>query len=82
MRTDRHQDDMTGPPLDALRALWQDVLGVAAVADDDNFFALGGDSLMAMALAGRAAAAGIDMPTSAVLRHPVLRDLAEAYRTD
>ena len=70
---------MIGSPLETLRSLWQDVLGVEAVADDDNFFALGGDSLLAMALADRAAAAGIEMPRSAVLRRPVLRDLAEGY---
>jgi aryl carrier-like protein len=64
------------PVLEQLRAMWAEILGVPSVDDDDNFFALGGDSLAAMSLAGRANEAGIDMRMSAVLRHPVLRDLA------
>ncbi|MBI3687580.1 MAG: acyl carrier protein [Actinobacteria bacterium] len=72
------RESMRNRLLETLRALWAEVLVVDSVDDEDNFFALGGDSLRAMNLAGRANAAGIGMPMSAVLRHPVLRDLAES----
>jgi len=37
----------------ALAALWQDLLGLPAVYREDDFFALGGDSLLAMRLSAR-----------------------------
>ncbi len=33
--------------------LWKELFGLAEVGRDDNFFALGGDSLLAMNLTGR-----------------------------
>ena len=33
--------------LDILRKMWQNALGVANIEDDDNFFFLGGDSMLA-----------------------------------
>jgi len=33
-----------------LKAIWRDVLSVSAVASDDNFFNLGGDSILSMVL--------------------------------
>ncbi|MGW5472835.1 amino acid adenylation domain-containing protein [Streptomyces chartreusis] len=41
----------------ALCALFEEVLGVERVGADDDFFRLGGDSIMAIQLAGRAAGA-------------------------
>ncbi|MFC5212322.1 amino acid adenylation domain-containing protein [Streptomyces coerulescens] len=43
----------------ALCALFEEVLGVERVGADDDFFRLGGDSIMAIQLAGRAAGAGL-----------------------
>ncbi|MFG1667528.1 amino acid adenylation domain-containing protein [Streptomyces sp. Y7] len=42
-----------------LCALFAEVLGVERVGADDDFFRLGGDSIMAIQLAGRAAGAGL-----------------------
>ncbi|WP_405589007.1 amino acid adenylation domain-containing protein [Streptomyces sp. NBC_01092] len=42
-----------------LCALFQEVLGVERVGADDDFFRLGGDSIMAIQLAGRASGAGL-----------------------
>ncbi|WP_159391183.1 non-ribosomal peptide synthetase [Streptomyces viridochromogenes] len=43
----------------ALCALYEEVLGVGRVGADDDFFRLGGDSIMAIQLAGRASGAGL-----------------------
>ncbi|MET9830538.1 amino acid adenylation domain-containing protein [Streptomyces sp. NPDC006385] len=42
-----------------LCALFEEVLGVERVGADDDFFRLGGDSIMAIQLAGRASGAGL-----------------------
>nr|WP_246260115.1 amino acid adenylation domain-containing protein [Streptomyces typhae] len=44
---------------DGLAGVWRDVLGVADVTAEDNFFALGGDSLSAMEMTIRARDLGI-----------------------
>ncbi|GAA3511902.1 non-ribosomal peptide synthetase [Actinocatenispora rupis] len=48
-----------GPAEETLCALVADVLGVPGVGVDDDFFALGGDSIMAIQLAARARTAGL-----------------------
>ncbi len=55
-----------GPaPRDAREALlvrlFEEVVGVRGVGVDDDFFALGGDSIMSMQLAGRARKAGLEL---------------------
>lgn len=61
----------------AIREIEADLIGVAHVPLDGDFFLLGGHSL----LAGRLAAAvsdlfGIELPLRAVFEHPVLEELA------
>lgn len=62
-----------------LTAIWEAELGVA-VAPDDDFFDLGGDSLMALVVARQATAAGMPMQPGAVLRHSTVAALADAVR--
>jgi amino acid adenylation domain-containing protein len=64
----------------ALAAVWADELGVPAVGLDDDFFALGGDSMAALAIVVGARQAGWRLRSADVLRHPVLLDLAAAAR--
>jgi amino acid adenylation domain-containing protein/thioester reductase-like protein len=59
-----------------LAAIWADVLGVAAVGDDDDFVALGGDSLAALEIAASAEAHGIGLVASDLFRHPTIARLA------
>ncbi|MEW1698033.1 phosphopantetheine-binding protein [Streptomyces sp. NPDC093249] len=57
--------------------IWQEVLGVP-VADDDDFFALGGQSLAAMeVVAAVRRRLGITVRVRVLLEHPVLADFAE-----
>ncbi|GDY79469.1 hypothetical protein SAV31267_089540 [Streptomyces avermitilis] len=60
-----------------LAEVWSDVLGVRPVGATDDFFQLGGQSLLAIRLAGRLRRArGRRVPLVAVFENPRLRDLA------
>ncbi|GIH27168.1 hypothetical protein Aph01nite_54780 [Acrocarpospora phusangensis] len=61
------------PEQHALARLWSAVLGLPVTSPDDDFFALGGDSLKAAQLATRAAVEfGVDVPGTLAFDHPVL----------
>jgi amino acid adenylation domain-containing protein len=64
---------------EVLSAIWCDVLGLRAVANDEDFFALGGDSMRAarvfVELERRH---GIDRPVSLLLEAPTIATLALA----
>ncbi|WP_208813917.1 AMP-binding protein, partial [Micromonospora echinofusca] len=78
----------TTPVESALCLLWARVLTVARVGRDDDFFALGGDSLKATQLGTLATQAfGVEVPAALVFDQPVLHaqarwlDAAVATRT-
>ncbi|WP_327371688.1 non-ribosomal peptide synthetase [Streptomyces sp. NBC_01217] len=52
-----------------LRRVFAEVLGLEHIGVDDDFFALGGDSIVAMQLVGRARAAGLRITPRLVFRH-------------
>ena len=57
--------------------IWGEVLKTQRVGAHDNFFALGGDSLLATQLASRLASAfDIELPVVAIFHYPTLADLA------
>ncbi|WP_428981579.1 amino acid adenylation domain-containing protein [Nonomuraea composti] len=59
--------------------VWADVLGLAEVWADDDFFALGGHSFAATRAAGRLRERlGAAVPVRLLFEHPVLADLAAA----
>ncbi|MFE0020273.1 non-ribosomal peptide synthase/polyketide synthase [Amycolatopsis sp. NPDC059021] len=61
-----------------LAGIVAEVLGLAKVGIHDDFFRLGGDSILAMQLAGRARAAGLVVSPREVFRHRTVAGLAEA----
>jgi arthrofactin-type cyclic lipopeptide synthetase C len=62
---------------EVLAGIWSGLLGVDRVGRHDNFFDLGGHSLLGVRLVSRLRAAlGIDLPLSKVFAAPVLADLA------
>ncbi|NIL59743.1 hypothetical protein HCB18_24860 [Salinispora arenicola] len=61
-----------------LRPIWEEVLETTVDEPTQNFFELGGDSLLALVVADQATKAGLTMPLSGVLRLPTLRSLADA----
>ncbi|MBO0132031.1 non-ribosomal peptide synthetase [Agrobacterium burrii] len=60
-----------------LAALLGDLLGGKSIGIDDNFFALGGDSLTAVSFAARANAAGFSFPAATVFQYPTVAQLME-----
>ncbi|MFF0221631.1 amino acid adenylation domain-containing protein [Streptomyces sp. NPDC004629] len=61
----------------ALAAVWSEVLGLDEIGVTDDFFALGGDSLSAVRVLTRVAAAtGVELPPRALFETPTIERLA------
>ena len=74
------------PPTDplqfAIASIWRDLLGVANVGVRDNFFEIGGHSLLAVRmLAAVEKTCGTSVPLAAVFAEPTIERLAEALRS-
>ncbi|MBF6618108.1 MAG: aminotransferase class III-fold pyridoxal phosphate-dependent enzyme [Candidimonas sp.] len=65
------------PATNILHDLWCEVLQCDDLGLDDDFFALGGDSIMAIQIVGRARAAGWALTPTQVFQAPTLRSLAQ-----
>ncbi|BAP14991.1 peptide synthetase [Alcanivorax sp. NBRC 101098] len=59
-----------------LADIWQSLLGRKGVSRDDNFFALGGDSILALQVVSRARQQGLALTPKDLFEHPRLHDLA------
>ena len=68
------------PQEEMLCALFAEVLGLERVGIDDNFFALGGDSIMSIQLVSRARRAGLVISPRAVFEHQSVAALAAVAR--
>src|SRR6266478_2972358 len=64
------------PQEELLCGLFAEVLGVERVGIDDNFFALGGDSIVSIQLVSRARKAGLVITPRAVFQHQTVAGLA------
>ena len=64
------------PQEEVLCGLFAEVLGVDRVGIDDNFFALGGDSIMSIQLVSRARKAGLELTPRLVFQHQTVAALA------
>src|SRR6266508_670310 len=64
------------PQEEVLCSLFAEVLGVAGVGIEDNFFALGGDSIVSIQLVSRARKAGLVITPRAVFEHQTVAGLA------
>ncbi|HVQ92465.1 MAG TPA: amino acid adenylation domain-containing protein, partial [Mycobacteriales bacterium] len=60
------------PAEEALAAVWRDVLGVTGVSVDDNFFDLGGDSILSILVVARAREAGYALTVRQVFAHQTI----------
>ncbi|UOB14313.1 amino acid adenylation domain-containing protein [Streptomyces sp. HP-A2021] len=73
----------TGPVEELVAAAWRELLGAEQVGRDDEFFALGGDSLLATRLVARLREAGVrGARIAALFTHPVLKDYAATLTLD
>ncbi|MFJ5116146.1 amino acid adenylation domain-containing protein, partial [Streptomyces sp. NPDC088551] len=74
----------TPPRTDTERTLcdiWADVLGLERVGIEDNFFALGGDSILSIQVVSRARQAGLELSSRDVFARQTIAALAAVART-
>ncbi|MFD9318523.1 amino acid adenylation domain-containing protein [Streptomyces sp. NPDC060053] len=64
------------PAEEAFCTIFGELLGVASVDVDGNFFALGGDSMLAISVIQRARAAGFAISPKEIINNPTVRALA------
>ena len=73
-------------PLSAIErrvaAVWEELLAVRPIGIHENFFDVGGHSLLAARLAARLRTElGVDVPVSAILNTPTIAEFAQALST-
>ncbi|WP_428240817.1 amino acid adenylation domain-containing protein [Gynuella sp.] len=67
------------PAQTELAELWKQILGVQTVTADDDFFALGGDSILSLQLIGLAARQGVRLSPAAISAHSTLAAMATLW---
>jgi amino acid adenylation domain-containing protein len=65
---------------EVLAGVWSQVLGLTEVGVLDNFFALGGDSILSLRVQSLARERGLSFPLQDLFRHQTVRDLARQVR--
>ncbi|MER5729491.1 amino acid adenylation domain-containing protein [Streptomyces sp. NPDC002138] len=66
---------------EALAGIWSEVLGAERISRSANFFDLGGDSILALRVIGRARSAGLGLSVADLFRARTLADLAALAST-
>jgi phthiocerol/phenolphthiocerol synthesis type-I polyketide synthase E len=61
-----------------LAQVWQDVLGIDTVGVHDNFYELGGDSVLGVQVLARARQAGVELTSNQLFQHQTIAELAVA----
>jgi aryl carrier-like protein len=63
-----------------LMTIWADVLKLEHVGLHDNFFDLGGDSILGILILARAAQAGLKFSPKQLFQHQTIAELSDAIR--
>ncbi len=63
-----------------LCVIWQEILGLERVGVRDNFFHIGGDSILAIRVVGQVQAAGLAMSVRQLFTHPSIAQLGSALK--
>ncbi|SES42611.1 non-ribosomal peptide synthetase [Actinokineospora terrae] len=72
---DRPHVAPSSPDEQAMAAIWADVLGVDRIGARDNFFDLGGDSILSIQVVFRSRQAGLAISSSDLFRYPTIAEL-------
>jgi len=59
-----------------LAGIWAEVLGLERVGVSDNFFSIGGDSILSIQVVTRARQAGLQLTTKHLFQHQTIAQLA------
>ncbi|MFD4315427.1 amino acid adenylation domain-containing protein [Streptomyces sp. NPDC058548] len=70
------------PDEHTMAAIWAEVLGVARVGVTDDFFDLGGDSILSIQVVFKSRRAGLQVSSSDLFRHPTVEQLVAAAGRD
>jgi len=70
------ENEQVTPRQETLLSIWEDVLGTSGISIHDDFFGLGGDSLMAIQIVSRARTAGVRIRPRDLTDHPTVAELA------
>src|SRR4029078_1663330 len=65
-----------------LAGIWSEVLRVDTVGADQNFFELGGDSILSIQVIARPRAAGLRISPKQMFEHPTVEELARVAERD
>ena len=74
--SNKHFAAPISPVEEQLAQIWSDVLKQDAVGTSDNFFDLGGDSILVMQIVSRAARAGLRLTPRLVFKYQTIAELA------
>jgi aryl carrier-like protein len=66
----------TSPVEESLSAIWAQILRIDTVSIDDNFFALGGDSIRIVQIVSHAQQKGLNLEAQMIYQHQTIRELA------
>jgi len=66
----------------ALAKVWGEVLGLKQVGVEDNFFALGGDSIISLQIVSKTAQTGLRVSPRDLFQHPTVAELAVIARRE
>lgn len=76
----RHQRELTAAEFDpveqTIASVWERLLHIDVRQRDDDFFSLGGDSILSIQAVAELREHGLDVTVADIFRYPTLRDLA------
>ena len=64
------------PTEEGLAAVWSEVLGIARVGRNDNYFELGGDSIRGIQVISKARERGLEFTIHQLFTHPTIEEIA------
>ncbi len=64
-----------------LAKIWQEVLGIERVGIQDDYFKLGGDSILSIQIAAKARQAGLELDVNQLLEYPTISELASVMKS-
>ncbi|HXM49298.1 MAG TPA: amino acid adenylation domain-containing protein, partial [Pyrinomonadaceae bacterium] len=67
---------------ETLASVWKEVLGLNQIGVDENFFELGGDSILSIQIVARANQLGLSLTPRLVFQHQTIAELAEVANKD
>ncbi|WP_144395572.1 non-ribosomal peptide synthetase [Pleionea sediminis] len=76
------QTRLNGALENSLADIWRDTLSRKNIGRHDNFFALGGDSIISIQVVAKARELGIDLTTTSIFENPTIAQLAQVVQSN